>query len=1215
MPTISTPPSIQEESYDIVSEIIDGNYHPHLNTDDFNFFLGEILFQNTSCSSSTQVFDPNCLIHNAKSIFKIRILDYLIEKNKLNNIFDYCREYIVYTKHEISEGITKKLLQLESDFLSLYPKKHANQTTIYTENHENTINSYFAFQAETLTIPGFFSTHIEHISGKNAFQYSRILLKNIISTAPNSTQRLITTNQTNLYIFDITKPLTSFVKGAGNLILQLRNKEEPYEDIETQIKDLVRNVEQKLTPTESSTIKYNFISEYHQGYSDIESVCKDLFNSTECYPYIEEVNEQYQRISQGQSPSNSTNPEDVLAQLSFGSPDIRLERLNNFSVTEESTRNNRLSNFLDYFKESISEINKQQQHLSGDFVKNLSSLIIHLKDVFEKNASKPKIINKALSLFLTVLKNPSIDDHSWHIWPVLSACIDEVKNLLETVKKYPASHDIDVNTPIKILSAILNQANKIDTVINDQNQAITTSIKELSQKCLSLTSCDSFLALNQFSKNLGTMGHRLFKNRKISEADSTIKTAQFIIKNATSDVSESQLQGLAWTFLNRYHDGDANKIASDCKKLFNLIDCHEVFVSNETTEPDFIPTTIIPKAITNSTAALATMTSTVPFAVNTTTTVIPVIHQTDNFQETLTFEITTEVIKDIAQNLSSRLPTTAEIGAATGHGFASSLLNILTQGISMWLRSKGYGESKISALSLSLAGGILQASYIATFPLMLFKLNELVAEGNEVEAQAQWEMMTSQMLPAFFTSLTLSTGLQLLNYLSENYLPKQSFLKGLLQTIPTLTSLWCFSQNPILSGIHAATAYGVSAVGLFGFNRCFSKKSRQPSDIETTVEYDAQTNEINCKLLQSLQEEKPDTAPKEKYNIIKQDALDKIRQDLVEPIIVLVHLCAVYEKRIITMKDIANSMKKIDSNEPTEFNKRISKDFEDLNTLQKNLNSLDKYRILLGTLDIMNFHPDDYLNKIKSMLIDYMHRIKMDAATIDAEINGYLSVTFENINYTPERLKEISESVKIPGKPDILTSLESLIEFAKEGYEKHNKACGYFDTKKNCITNTDGLCALLRNLDSLINQILDDLKAIGGLETSNNIIEKEDLSANGNKPYLINKEMKYIIQILLPLSRNIAAIGKKHQELMQGDKLSPRTTHHLRNGSASIKNNRRKTIAFYSNSSGSDGEARLSIASSGDSSNSAHSDGYGNTQFNDYNTLEEQNLLLTRLNR
>lgn len=44
-------------------------------------------------------------------------------------------------------------------------------------------------------------------------------------------------------------------------------------------------------------------------------------------------------------------------------------------------------------------------------------------------------------------------------------------------------------------------------------------------------------------------------------------------------------------------------------------------------------------------------------------------------------------------------------------------------------------------------------------------------------------------------------------------------------------------------------------------------------------------------------------------------------------------------------------------------------------------------------------------------------------------------------------------------------------------------------------------------------------------------------------------------------------------------------------------------------------DKRFSIASSGHSSNSSHSDGYDNSKFNDSNLLEEQKLLCTRLNR
>lgn len=217
------------------------------------------------------------------------------------------------------------------------------------------------------------------------------------------------------------------------------------------------------------------------------------------------------------------------------------------------------------------------------------------------------------------------------------------------------------------------------------------------------------------------------------------------------------------------------------------------------------------------------------------------------------FEETTNKITFHSIDQSTIFPSSTEIGSTIAHGFGSGLVNIAMQGTSMYLAKKGYSESKISAVLLSLTSGILQASYAATFPLMLFELNKLVAEGNDQEAQARWEMMTQKMLPVFFTSLTLSTGLQLLNYFSKNYLSKQPMLKGLIQSIPAVSTLYNAIQNPILAGIHATTAYAVSTLGLFGHNLNINKENRR----NTNIEINEKESENSVELI-SLKKEKND---------------------------------------------------------------------------------------------------------------------------------------------------------------------------------------------------------------------------------------------------------------------------------------------------------------------------------------------------------------------
>ena len=622
--TSSKVTNILDETF---SDILEGEYSQHLDTSNFNQFLSKFLLEKSYCKENSSWIDVNCTIHNRKPIVKIKFLEILVKKDKLKNIWNFCRDYIYLQHHQIPENTTQKLLQLQSDFISLYSPKISDVNYTFTENDNKTINGYFSFVEKFLQIPDFGTVQVEQFTGENAFDYSKVLLKAIINIAPNITQHPITANQTQRYNYDIINPLNSFVNGSGNLILKLRNNDESYDSFEASVKDLINEATIKVTPTELSSIRFNFLSQYHQGYSDIENVCQQLFNTTECYPYASEVNQNFQLIIQGDPSTNSTDSSKILEQLLFGSENSILERLKDFSITKN--KNNKLSNLLDYFKRSISIDNEQKQDLSANVVSKLSRLFIHLKGVFSESNLRPKIINKALSLFLTMLKNPSIANHDYHLWPALSACADEVKILLKKYNAYSASHNTDINTTLRIFSAILHSINNIDSVINQYNQEINTIVKELSEACLNLEICDSFTTLNQFSKNLGTMARRLFKTGKLSDAESTLKNIQDILKNATNQVTEDELKGIAWTFLNQCHDKDASQIASDCKKLFTLSDCYEFIASNgkmEMEDDTTAPTTLIPEEITskptsttstpqiiaNSTIASPAMNSTTP---------------------------------------------------------------------------------------------------------------------------------------------------------------------------------------------------------------------------------------------------------------------------------------------------------------------------------------------------------------------------------------------------------------------------------------------------------------------------------------------------------------------------------------------------------------------------------------------------------------------------
>lgn len=181
----------------------------------------------------------------------------------------------------------------------------------------------------------------------------------------------------------------------------------------------------------------------------------------------------------------------------------------------------------------------------------------------------------------------------------------------------------------------------------------------------------------------------------------------------------------------------------------------------------------------------------------------------------------TTVIQTLDQ---STFPSITEFSATGIHAVGNGLINILVHATSTWLRNKGYGESKISALSLSLAGGVIQAAYIATFPLLLSSF--IAQQSNEdEETRKQWEMI-QEMRITFAVSLALSTGFQVLNYLSENYLAKRPIFKGLIQSIPMVSTLVNIVNKPIQTTLHTGISFFTSFTGSAAINYFSARKNK-----------------------------------------------------------------------------------------------------------------------------------------------------------------------------------------------------------------------------------------------------------------------------------------------------------------------------------------------------------------------------------------------------
>lgn len=848
------------------SDIIEGNYTGLPSKANFQKFLQQLM-TDMECDNSrdNQLFNLGCGTEEARSSFTHYFLNQKFKSGHLSNIFSFFSKYIIANKNTLADKNIKNLISLGTHYTLLQDAKINNANSTFSENDVITSSEFLSFLTSLLNVHNiteFETQQLIHTKGEG-------LLPNItfgddqkIDMLVGHTNKLVTDLMARLDLKNYLHKEESFLnslESLGDLGFQLKLKEE-FADQADQIKNIAQTIlsspsSRNFTETFKISAAWAFLNRYHdKNAHDIETDCRYLFGFENCLPPDNEntriIYEKILKNTIKPADLNTINYQLVIDKLSQGTPENIANQLNSLSGNNKLT--NCINFFKDYLKQNNNTLNEIYLKKTFKLCNAINEIATASKTSLRNTANKLdikyfKMIQAQLALVLNLVKSnseeKSLHDQIHSISQLENLVIDVIENYHD--HKYSNKTDENVKNIPKSYLDIINYSKDSDSSLLVSSNSFAKSIKEVTKACLNSEACNNTEIKKQSFEMLGGMVRKLDQVHRIHLAKEVINSAKElknIIKN-NNNISDAELGSDVANFLRIRHARNRILMDKDCMDIFGLNpeDCRPFIASNATT----IATRIIPETIINSTTISAPQ-------IIANATIASAINQTDNFEPISTIysdsisevPTTTEIITDIVQNLGSQFPTITEVSTTSAHSLGSSLINLMTQGTSIWLRSKGYGESIISALSLSLAGGILQASYMATFPLMLYKLNELIASGNEQEAQEAWEMMTQEMLPTFFTSLSLSTGLQLLNYLSENYLSKQSMLKGLVQSIPTLSSLWSFSRNPILTGIHAATAYGVSAAGLFGFNRYWGARNRH-ADVEEAEQNGHEMQKLN----------------------------------------------------------------------------------------------------------------------------------------------------------------------------------------------------------------------------------------------------------------------------------------------------------------------------------------------------------------------------------
>lgn len=851
MPTDSP----QKSSDDILQEITEGNYTKLATLADFRLVLNQITMD-LECDESEQKsqnpFNFQCSTPEGKNLGIHFFLKSVLTKG-LNNIFDFFSNYTIVNKSTLSDDDIKKLIFLGAHHNTMYEAKINEANSTYSESDIKTTSSFLNFLSSLLNIRNiieFETPGLIHHKGNN-------LLPNIIFGDPQKIDILIANtiklNEDLTHILEYkkynytTENLLSFLESLGRFGFELKIKEE-FQDFNHKIPEIASKIIhstnlRNFSKEDKGLAGYTFLYEFDDKNEDqIKKDCVNLLGLADCPRPVTASTRLFRQIAEGhytnqkpsfgdfvQVESGIKNNIDTLDRAEYIHV---LDFLKNVLKTNDGSKNaynfKSLYHFVFKSIDNLSNDLQQKNMLDDSFAQAAESLSFFLFNIVKNNVNNQDLLDQVhiITQFSKLYENIIIQA------PHLDSLLDTMGNHLFSILARNIDSEPALRTGYREFVNIIKDLNKV--------------CRENSGVCnLSKILAGSF-------KSLGSMSRKSSRYTLNATAE-----ARALIEATRTHLNAVQLSDAVSFFFK----ANISQIDLDrqCKQKFNFTGCRpaiKINLDDLAYVEDEMATTLLPEELLIDAGNITTPPQiTVPaLAINQTGG-----QETSTVYSVPVYELpsTTEIITDIAQKLGSRLPSTIAMGATAAHGVGSGLVNIMTQATSIWLRNKGYGKSVISGISLSLASGILQASYVATFPLMLFKLNQLVAEGNEAEAQAQWEMMTQEMLPAFFTSLSLSTGLQLLNYLSENYLSKQSAFKSLIQSIPTLSTLWSFTRNPILTGIHVGTAYGVSAAGLFGFNRYVGARNHRNSDVEAANE-----NTIEMQKLASSGETTSDTSTK-----------------------------------------------------------------------------------------------------------------------------------------------------------------------------------------------------------------------------------------------------------------------------------------------------------------------------------------------------------------
>ena len=800
MPIIPNVPSILEK---VLTKNFSKNDYSETSENIYTTILDDLLLECTGrhMHQRSNTFTKCLDVSTKKPLLIVNELRNNLDKNQLNNLFNVLNQ-LKADIFALSDQLKNKSLSLVAYFIKMCEIKINGANNIFSENDVITYSEFLHFFSQALNTSATNELHTQElilnpnnggiqtitfgeskpleffIGHANELIQHIIVILDFNKTIISDENLLSLFNQLGLFGFIVNKNF-EFLRGITDVTL--------HKILDTQ---LVQNISKE-------SAAWTYLNQYHpQDVDAIKGGCSEL-GFADCTPFKTQL---FKDITSGMylNSEPSSNDFKTVETEIFWSIHSNLNQEENaciFNFLKNYLKTNtnlvskvELEKLLRFASHHIGELNKIKfyDHRFSASAENLSFLLFsiiknHIGNDFE---GQIRAINEFSKLYETVYQQA----------PHLTNLIDTLANRLFHMLARHIDQDTNLQTSTSVRSLILN----------------------LMSTCLQETHCSLYKISAKSFKSLGSLSRKNPNNLDI------IQEAKLLSEKLRSKLSLEDLSNVASHFFKP--NISQSKLNRQCKEIFNLTNCKPSSSINLDVNIDFdiddeLETTL--SSITNSTNAttITLVPQTTTAAHNQTTSVIVDHNATTELPAYSNGTPSNQTfIETDANHNDSRLTNPGlTLGAAAAHGVGTGLLNGVIQYFAAKYSRHGQQASATKAMIIY-SSLFVHATFAATFPLMLFKIQEHINQGNEDEAQQLWDSMLLQALPTFISSVGFTLGLQIVNECTQ--LLSNRFVRSVAQnTLPLLGTAVSLFKNPVASATQIGISIATSSLsyGLFNY--------------------------------------------------------------------------------------------------------------------------------------------------------------------------------------------------------------------------------------------------------------------------------------------------------------------------------------------------------------------------------------------------------------